>query len=148
MESVFRPIGVIHSPFHDPAATPVQPIWSQAIGVVEVYDEYAAGLSDIDEMTHVILLYVFHRSSGHSLHVVPFLDDQPRGIFATRHPRRPNPIGLSIVRLLSVKGNTMTVEGIDVLDETPLLDIKPYVPDFDIRRPGSAGWYDRRSTEE
>lgn len=138
-------IGVIHSPFTQKDQTPIQPTRSQAIGLVEVYPEFAAGLQDIEGFSHLILLYVFHHSSGYSLHVKPFLDHQERGLFATRYPARPNPIGLSIVRLRSVQENLLTVDEIDVLDGTPLLDIKPYVPDFDMRTETRTGWYETRS---
>jgi tRNA (adenine37-N6)-methyltransferase len=138
------PIGVIRTPFGEGAEIPIQPVFSQAIGQVEVHPEYAEGLRDIEGFSHIILLYALHRSSGYALQVEPFLDHQQRGVFATRHPRRPNPIGLSVVRLLARRGATLEVEGIDVLDGTPLLDIKPYVPDFDLVADARAGWYDSR----
>src|SRR5262245_57572627 len=100
MEFSIKPIGIIHSPFMDVRQTPIQSSRSQAAGRVEIYPEFAAGLADIEGFSHLILLYIFHRSSGYELSVKPFLDDQPRGLFATRYPFRPNPIGLSIVRLL------------------------------------------------
>jgi tRNA-Thr(GGU) m(6)t(6)A37 methyltransferase TsaA len=142
-----RPIGVIHSPFTEKDRTPIQPNRSQAIGSVEVYPEFAAGLQDLDGFSHLILLYLFHRADGYSLLVEPFLDQQEHGLFATRYPMRPNPIGLSIVRLKILRENFLTVEGIDVLDGTPLLDIKPYIPDFDARLDVRAGWYETRSTK-
>ncbi len=123
---------------------PIQPAFSKAVGQVEVFPEYAEGLQDLDGFSYVILIYALHRSSGFSLRVKPFLDDVARGVFATRHPRRPNPIGLSTVRLLSCRDNILEVDGIDVLDGTPLLDIKPYVPDFDLKIGARAGWYDSR----
>jgi tRNA-Thr(GGU) m(6)t(6)A37 methyltransferase TsaA len=143
-----RPIGVIHSPFTDPDRTPIQPTHSQAIGQVEVYPEFAEGLQDIEGFSHLILLYVFHRSSGYALRVKPFLDDVLRGLFATRYPRRPNPIGLSVVRLLARRDNALEIEGVDVLDGTPVLDIKPYVPDFDVRTQTRTGWYETKSVRE
>jgi len=106
--------------------------------------EYAEGLEDLEGFSHIFLLYVFHESSGYSLLVKPFLDDQLRGLFATRHPCRPNPIGLSVVRLIARQGNSLEVEGVDTLDGTPLLDIKPYVPDFDVRADTRTGWYATR----
>jgi tRNA-Thr(GGU) m(6)t(6)A37 methyltransferase TsaA len=141
MEITFRPIGVIHSPFTDKQDTPIQPTRSRAVGHVLVDAEYGEGLKDIEGFSHLILLYVFHQSDGFSLSVRPFLDDQSRGLFATRYPFRPNAIGLSVVRLLSRQANQLEIEGVDVLDGTPLLDIKPYVPDFD--QPGEVrtGWY-------
>lgn len=142
-----RPIGIIQSPFTQKEQTPIQPTRSQAIGLVEVYPEFAPGLQDLDSFSHIILLYAFHQSNGYSLRVKPFLDQQERGLFATRYPYRPNPIGLSIVRLMSIQDNYLTVEGIDVLDQTPLLDIKPYVPDFDVREHTRTGWYETRSKQ-
>jgi tRNA-Thr(GGU) m(6)t(6)A37 methyltransferase TsaA len=147
MEFTMKPIGVIHSPFTDKKQTPIQPTRSQAVGQVEVYPEFAEGLQDIEGLSHVILLYVFHCSSGYTLRVKPFLDDTLHGLFATRYPCRPNPIGLSIVRLIARRGNVLEIEGVDVLDGTPLLDIKPYVPDFDARENVRVGWYETRSKE-
>jgi tRNA-Thr(GGU) m(6)t(6)A37 methyltransferase TsaA len=145
MEFVMRPIGVIHSPFTDTKQTPIQPTRSQAIGQVIIHPEFADGLQDVEEFSHIILLYAFHQSEGYSLRVKPFLDDQLHGLFATRHPCRPNPIGLSIVRLLARRDNVLEIGGVDVLDGTPLLDIKPYVPDFDVRTNTHTGWYEVRS---
>jgi tRNA-Thr(GGU) m(6)t(6)A37 methyltransferase TsaA len=148
MEFTLQPIGIIHTPFTSPKATPIQPSHSQALGRVEVYDEFTQGLQDIDGFSHLILLYAFHRSSGYELTVTPFLDNQPRGLFATRYPHRPNPIGLSVVRLLRRNENELVVKGIDVLDGTPLIDIKPYVPDFDVRTNVQTGWYATRAYQE
>ena len=145
MEIIFHPIGIIHSSFTEKDKTPIQASRSRAIGVVEVYPEFADGLKDIEALSHIYLLYAFHDSQGYKLRVKPFLDDQEHGIFATRYPYRPNPIGISIVKLISRENNILTVEGIDTLDGTPLLDIKPYVPDFDLRTNVHAGWYETRS---
>ena len=145
MEISMHPIGIIHSPFTDKDRTPIQASRSQAIGTVEVYPEFSDGLRDIEEFSHIYLLYVFHNSSGYSLQIKPFLDDQEHGLFATRYPYRPNPLGISTVRLLFRQANVLTIEGVDVLDGTPLLDIKPYVPDFDLRTDVRAGWYETRS---
>jgi tRNA (adenine37-N6)-methyltransferase len=139
-EFVMRPIGVIRTPFTELEGMPVQPAFSQAIGRVEVFAEYAEGLQDLEGLSHVILIY--------ALRVKPFLDDVAHGLFATRYPCRPNPIGLSTVRLLSRQDNRLEVEGIDVLDGTPLLDIKPYVPDFDAVTDARAGWYDSRPVDK
>jgi len=147
MEFVMRPIGIIHSPFTDTSQTPIQSSISEAIGQVEVYSEFTEGLRDIDGFSHLHLLYVFHCSSGYALRVKPFLDDQLRGLFATRHPCRPNSIGLSVVRLLTRRENIIDIEGVDMLDGTPLLDIKPYVPDFDVRIDVKTSWYAQRSKE-
>jgi tRNA-Thr(GGU) m(6)t(6)A37 methyltransferase TsaA len=147
MEFIMRPIGVIHSPFTEKGQTPIQASRSQAIGMVEVNPEFIDGLQDLEGFSHIFLLYAFHNSTSYSLRIKPFLDNQERGLFATRYPSRPNPIGLSIVRLLSRQDNALTVEGVDVLDGTPLLDIKPYVPEFDVRSNTRTGWYETRSKE-
>jgi tRNA-Thr(GGU) m(6)t(6)A37 methyltransferase TsaA len=144
MDYQMHPIGIIHSPFTDKSQTPIQASRSQVTGFVEIYPEFAEGLQDLEGFSHIILLYVFHESTGYSLHVKPFLDDQERGLFATRYPARPNPIGFSVVRLISQIGSVLEVEGVDMLDGTPLLDIKPYVPDFDIRTNTRSGWYESR----
>jgi tRNA-Thr(GGU) m(6)t(6)A37 methyltransferase TsaA len=144
MDYQMHPIGVIHSPFTDKSQTPIQASSSQAIGFVEIYTEFAEGLQDLEGFSHIILFYVFHESTGYSLHVKPFLDDQMRGVFATRYPARPNQIGFSVVRLISPIANVLQVEGVDMLDGTPLLDIKPFVPEFDIRTDTRAGWYEHK----
>jgi tRNA-Thr(GGU) m(6)t(6)A37 methyltransferase TsaA len=148
MEFVMRPIGVIRTPFTEKGQVPVQAARSQAIGRVEVLHEFMDGLEDIEGFSHVFLLYVFHRSSGYSLRVQPFLDDRLHGLFTTRYPCRPSPIGLSVVHLIGRKDNVLEVEGVDVLDGTPLLDIKPYIPDFDVRAEVRTGWYATRSRKE
>ncbi len=147
-EFVMRPIGVIHTPFAELKGMPIQPAFSQAVGRVEVLPEYAEGLQDLEDFSHVILIYALHRSNGYTLHVKPYLDDATHGLFATRYPCRPNPIGLSTVRLLARCGAVLEVAGIDVLDGTPLLDIKPYVPDFDVKTDARAGWYDSRPADK
>ena len=141
MDILIHPIGIIHTPFSDRTGTPIQASRSQAKGFVEVSPEYAPGLQDLDGFSHIFLVYVFHKSNGFSLTVKPFLDDALHGIFATRYPERPNPIGLSVVRLITCQGNTLEIEGVDMLDGTPLLDIKPYVMDFDLRMNTRSGWY-------
>jgi len=148
MEFVLRPIGEIHTPFIDKRETPIQASRSTATGQVEVYPAYVAGLRDLDGFSHIILLYAFHRSDDYALSVTPFLDDQERGLFATRYPARPNPIGLSIVRLLAIRDQVLEIEGADMLDGTPLLDIKPYVPDFDAQTEVRTGWYATRSVQK
>jgi tRNA-Thr(GGU) m(6)t(6)A37 methyltransferase TsaA len=137
---VFRPIGIIHSPYKTKEETPYQGYRSQEVGEVEVFEEFEEGLADLDGFSHIILLYLFHKSDSYSLKVKPFLDDSLRGLFATRHPRRPNPIGLSVVKLLSRKKNILRIAQIDILDGAPLLDIKPYVPQFDQREKVNVGW--------
>lgn len=137
----FQPIGVIHTPFTQPEGMPIQPAGAAGVrGTVEVFAEYRAGLKDLDGFSHIILLYLLHRSQGFSLEVVPFLDTQVRGLFATRAPRRPNSIGLSVVQLHRVEGGVLYIQNVDMLDGTPLLDIKPYVPEFDSPTEIRTGW--------
>ena len=136
-----HPIGTIHSPYQALEEMPIQPIGAgSAQGAVVLDAAYADGLEDLEGFSHLILIYQFHRATGFELKVKPFLDDQKHGLFATRAPRRPNPIGLSVVPLLSREGNKLCVGNIDVLDGTPLLDIKPFVPDFDAPMATSVGW--------
>jgi tRNA-Thr(GGU) m(6)t(6)A37 methyltransferase TsaA len=138
----YKPIGVIHSPFKDPKGTPIQPIGAKGVsGTVDVQPEYGAGLKDLEGFSHIILIYHFHQTSEkHALQVKPFLDDTHRGIFATRAPRRPNPIGISVVRLEKIEGTRLYISNVDILDGTPLLDIKPYVPHFDREEDIRIGW--------
>jgi tRNA-Thr(GGU) m(6)t(6)A37 methyltransferase TsaA len=144
----FTPIGTIHSPFTDLEGMPIQPAGArEAIGTVLVDPAYEAGLQDLEGFSHLYLLYHFHRAALMQLKVVPFLDSREHGIFATRAPFRPNPIGLSIVELLEVRGNRLTVRGIDVLDGTPLLDIKPYIEAFDQVDESHSGWLESSPEE-
>jgi tRNA (adenine37-N6)-methyltransferase len=137
----FRPIGVIHSEHTSADATPIQPVYAAAcIGRVEILPEFADGLADIEGFSHVYLLYCLHRADPPQLRVKPYLQDVERGIFATRAPCRPNPIGLSLVRLLRREGNILHFAGADVLDGTPLLDLKPYSPRYDTVENPHGGW--------
>jgi tRNA (adenine37-N6)-methyltransferase len=139
-----KPIGLIHTPFADLTGMPIQPAGAAGVsGTVEVFSEYQAGLKDLDGFSHIVLLYVFHRSQGFRLQVVPFMDVVPRGLFATRAPMRPNPIGLSVVQLDRIEGGTIHIINVDMLDETPLLDIKPYVPEFDSQAKVRTGWLEK-----
>jgi tRNA-Thr(GGU) m(6)t(6)A37 methyltransferase TsaA len=145
-EIIYCPIGIIHSPHKDIKGMPIQPTGAKGIGgTVEVKKKYVDGLKDLGGFEYIILIYHFHYSKGYSLEVKPFLDDSLRGVFSTRAPKCPNAIGMSIVRLLRVQGNILHVEDLDILDGTPLLDIKPYVPDFDIRRTKETGWLSRKA---
>ena len=135
-----RPIGIIRSPFKAKGKTPIQPFKSDKTGRVEIYKKFAAGLQDILGFSHIILIYRFHKSKSYKLLVKPFLDSRYRGLFSTRYPARPNQIGISVVKLLRQKNNVLFVKGIDVLDRTPLLDIKPYVPKFDAAKKVRIGW--------
>lgn len=140
-EIVYKPIGIIHSPFKEPTGTPIQPTAGKNIeGTVEVFQEYADGLEDLDGFSHIILLYHFHLCGEAKLKVKPFMDDKEHGIFAIRGPARPNPIGISVTRLLKVEGNILHIRDIDILEGTPLLDIKPFVPEFDVKQEVKTGW--------
>jgi len=140
------PIGTIHSPFTIPSDVPIQPIGASGIeGTIDILPSFAEGLEDVDGFSHVFLLYHLHQVRGSSLTVRPFLDDKPHGVFATRAPTRPNPIGLSLVRLLRRVGAVLWVSDIDVVDGTPLLDIKPYVPEFDARETTRIGWLEGKT---
>lgn len=145
-EICYRPIGFIRTPFQTTGGMPIQPAGAEnIIGIVEIDPRHEAGLADLDGFSHVILIYAFHQVTGYSLSVTPFLDDTPRGLFATRAPRRPNPIGLSVVRLLEVTGCTLRVQGVDILDGTPLLDLKPFLPEFDAPTVERIGWLQPQS---
>ena len=141
----YRPIGIIRTPFLDAEGMPIQA--TAAVGVpgrIELDAEFLEGLADLDGFSHLILVYHLHRVRAARLTVTPFLDDRPHGIFATRSPARPNPIGLSTVRLIAITGSTIEVEDVDMVDGTPLLDIKPYVPAFDERHDVRVGWFAER----
>ena len=135
MEDItYKQIGIIHSPFKEPKGTPIQSAGAEGIdGTVEVFPEYAEGLRDVEGFSHVILIYHFHLSRRSSLLVKPYMDEEAHGVFAMRGPSRPNPIGISVVRLTRVEGNILHIQDTDIVDGTPLLDIKPYVPEFDVR---------------
>ena len=143
-EIKYKPIGIIHSPFKEPKGTPIQPAAAKGIeGKVEVFPEYAEGLKDVEGFSHIILVCHFHLSKKPSLKVKPFMDDQMRGVFATRAPSRPNPIGISIVRLIKIEENILHVQDVDIIDGTPLLDIKPYVCEFDPKEVNKIGWLEK-----
>ena len=142
MRIEFKSIGIIQTPFNDTKGMPIQPSGAKGRkGTVEIFSEYEDGLKDLDGFSHIILLYYFHMSKGFKLHVVPFLDSELRGIFSTRAPKRPNPIGLSIVKLIKIEGKKIYIENVDILDKTPLLDIKPYIPEFEEREEVCTGWF-------
>ena len=142
------PIGVIHTPFTDPAGMPIQPAGARdVLGTVVIDPAYEPGLMDLSGFSHIHLLYVFHRAGPIRLRVTPFLDRKEHGVFATRAPSRPNPLGLSLVELLDVRDSVLTVRGIDILDGTPLLDIKPYIEPFDRVEGSRAGWTDSSAKE-
>lgn len=137
----YTPIGIIHSPFKEVKGTPIQPAGAKGIdGSVEVFPHYEQGLKDLEGFSHIILLYHFHLAGEPRLTVTPFMDSIPRGIFATRSPQRPNAIGISVVRLIKIEKNILCIQDIDIVDGTPLLDIKPYVQDFDRSDGVRIGW--------
>ena len=147
MEITYTPIGKVHSPFHSLSGMPIQPCSeTSAPGTIEILPEYLPGLKDLDGFSHIILIYHLHQSHRKDLSVVPFLDSEPRGVFATRAPNRPNPIGLSVVKLIGVEKNILHVENLDILDGTPLLDIKPYIPEFDSPQKYRLGWLEKVRT--
>ncbi|MGQ4915463.1 MAG: tRNA (N6-threonylcarbamoyladenosine(37)-N6)-methyltransferase TrmO [Candidatus Asgardarchaeia archaeon] len=144
IEIKYKPIGIIHSPFKEPKGVPIQP--TAAIGVegtVEIFPEYVEGLDDLEGFSHIILIYHFHLAKKASLKVKPYMDNKLHGVFATRSPSRPNPIGISTVRLVKIARNILYIKDVDILDGTPLLDIKPYVPEFDIRVVDRIGWLEK-----
>lgn len=140
---IFKPIGVIHTEHTRPEATPIQPIFAKdCAGRVEVAPEFVAGLADIEAFSHIYLVYQLHKASRVTLITKPFMQDKEHGVFATRSPCRPNPIGLSVVRLVRREGGTLFIKGVDMLDGTPLLDIKPYTRRFDNIPTERNGWQD------
>ena len=152
-EIKYRQIGIIHSPFKESKGTPIQPTAAKGVdGTVEVFQDYTEGLKDLDGFSHIVLLYHFHLSKEMSLKVKPYLDDQTHGVFSTRAPARPNPIGISVVQLVKIEENILRVQDLDIIDGTPLIDIKPFIPEFDVRDVTKKGWLEtnvsRLSTSE
>jgi tRNA-Thr(GGU) m(6)t(6)A37 methyltransferase TsaA len=141
---IFKPIGVVHSPFKEPKNVPIQAAASNIPGTIEVYPQYAEGLKDLEGFSHIILIYHLNLITNCALTVKPFLDEHTHGIFATRAPARPNPIGISNVRLIRIENTTLHIQDVDIVDGTPLLDIKPYVPKFDDRTATKIGWFEQK----
>jgi tRNA (adenine37-N6)-methyltransferase len=140
-EIIYKPIGIIHSPFKNPEGTPIQTSGGENIkGTVELFPEYTRGLKDLEGFSHIILIYHFHLSKGAKLLAKPYMDDEERGIFAIRGQGRPNPVGISVTRLIRIEKNILYIKDIDIIDGTPLLDIKPYVPEFDVKDAEKTGW--------
>jgi len=140
-EISYKPIGIIHSPFRDIKGMPIQPTGAIGVaGTIEIIPDFIEGLKDIEGFSHIILIYHFHLSKGYELSVKPFIDDKLHGVFATRAPRRPNPIGISVVKLIRVEGNLLHIENVDIIDGTPLLDIKPYISEVDVHEVEKTGW--------
>ncbi len=143
-----KPIGVIHSSFKEPASMPIQSSGvSDAKGHIEIFPEFVDGIRDLNGFSHIYVLFYFHLSQSYNLTPIPFLDTVPRGLFSTRAPRRPNPIGLSIVTIEDIKDNIIQISGIDMVDKTPLLDIKPFIPNFEPKDNVRTGWM-TKSPEE
>jgi tRNA-Thr(GGU) m(6)t(6)A37 methyltransferase TsaA len=141
---VYKPIGVVRSPFKAPQDVPIQSAAAKGVvGSVEVFQEYVEGLKDVEGFSHLILVYHFHLAQEYSLLVRPFMDDELHGVFSTRAPSRPNPIGVSVVRLTEIEKNLLHIQDVDIIDGTPLLDIKPFVPAFDQRKAERIGWLEK-----
>ena len=144
MKVIYKPIGIIYTSFHSIEGMPIQPSSNTSgTGMVEIVPEFADGLKDLAGFSHIYLLYHFHKVSKTKLLVTPFLDSVPRGVFATRAPSRPNPIGLSLVKLGRIENNMIYVTGVDILNKTPILDIKPYVPEFEPSENVQIGWLEQ-----
>ncbi len=142
----FRPIGYFRTPFSSPVGMPIQPAGARGVrGQIDILEEFSEGLKDLDGFSHVFVVYHLHEVGGYKLLTTPFLDVVPHGIFATRSPARPNPIGLSVLKVISVDAGTIGLEDVDVLNGTPVLDIKPYVAEFDACNADRFGWFEGNS---
>jgi tRNA-Thr(GGU) m(6)t(6)A37 methyltransferase TsaA len=142
----YTPIGNVRSPFAEIAGMPLQAVSALDVEArIEIHPEYAAGLRDLDGFSHLHVLWHLHRASSGELELIPFLDVEVRGVFATRAPGRPNRIGLSVARLVGIEGATLHVSRIDLLDGTPVLDLKPYVPEFDAVQAERIGWFEGKA---
>lgn len=140
-EIIYKPIGIIHTAFTEAKGTPIQAsVAKDTAGEIEIFEEYIEGLTDLEEYSHIILLYHFHLTAKTGLLVKPFMDNQTHGVFSTRAPSRPNPIGISTVRLIDILGNKLQIKDVDIIDGTYLLDIKPFIPEFDLRDVKKTGW--------
>jgi len=143
-EITIKPIGIMHTPHKDIKDMPIQPLAAPGVkGYIELLPEYEAGLKDIEGFSHITLFYHFHKIQGYELEVVPFMDNEKRGIFACKAPKRPNAIGISTVKLIKVEGNIIHIEEVDMLDGTPLIDIKPFYPRYDNRENVKIGWLEK-----
>ena len=145
----FKQIGIISTPYKAKSGVPIQGVFDRGSrGYAEIYDEYTQGLKDIEGFSHLILIYVFNQSEGYDLLCRPYMEDVTHGVFSVRAPKRPNPIGFSVVRLEKREGNILSLSEVDMLDQTPLLDIKPFVPNFDHRENAKVGWMERSFIDE
>lgn len=141
----FKPIGVVHSPYESLSEAPIQPRFSDAEAKIEIFPKYADGLKDIEGFSHIWVIFHLHAVEGYELHVKPYLDDTPRGVFACRAPRRPNSIGISLVKLVEREDNILKIKGLDMIDGTPVIDIKPYVEVFDEAEDIRMGWLEDKT---
>ena len=140
----FKKIGIIHTPYKERAGMPIQPPGAEGVkGTIELFAEFEEGLKDIEGFSHIIVIFCFHKSEGYKLQTAPFMENDIHGLFAVRAPRRPNPIGISVVKLQKREGNILYIDNPDMLDGTPLLDIKPYIPDFDAYPDARSGWQEK-----
>jgi tRNA-Thr(GGU) m(6)t(6)A37 methyltransferase TsaA len=140
-EYVFKPIGILRTPYESKSGVPIQGVFDpDSEGTAEIFEAYEDGLKDVEGFSHIILIYVFHRSEGYNLVCRPYMEEGLHGVFAMRAPRRPNPIGFSVVRLLKREGRILRLAEVDMLDGSPLLDIKPFSPTFDHREGARVGW--------
>jgi tRNA (adenine37-N6)-methyltransferase len=143
---IINPIGIIHTPFTDIKDMPIQPFVAEGVkAYIELFPEFVEGLTDLSGFSHISLIYQFHKIKGYNLMVKPFMDNVEHGIFATRSPKRPNAIGLSTVKLLSIEGNIIHIEMVDMLNGTPLIDIKPFYSKFDNRLNTQSGWLENQN---
>jgi tRNA-Thr(GGU) m(6)t(6)A37 methyltransferase TsaA len=144
----YKQIGTIYSPFENKEGMPIQAISANGIkGKIEINKDLEEGLYGLDGFSHILLIYSFHKSEGFDLKTKPFLSNKFFGVFATRAPKRPNAIGISVVKMLRINNNIIEIENVDVLNGTPLLDIKPYVPEFDIHKAEKIGWLENKVSE-
>jgi tRNA-Thr(GGU) m(6)t(6)A37 methyltransferase TsaA len=142
----YFPIGIVHSPFQFPEGTPIQANAAKDIQArIEIFPEYHNGIIDLDGFSHIIVLFHMHLAKCKSLFITPFLDSEPHGVFATRSPGRPNPIGFSVVELEKIENDILFVKGIDILDGSLVLDIKPYIPQFDVFETTKKGWVEKNA---
>jgi len=141
---ILNPIGIIRTPHTDIKNMPIQPIAAEGIkGYIKLKPDYVAGLKDLIGFSHITLIYHFHKINGYELEVIPFMDTISHGIFATKSPKRPNAIGTSTVKLIGIEGDTIHIEQVDMLDGTPLIDIKPFYPRYDNRENVKIGWLEK-----
>ena len=146
MKIELTPIGIIHTPFKTVEKMPIQPSAALEVpGTIEIFPEYSEGLADLEGFSHIYVLFYLHRVRAHKLKVIPFLDTVERGIFSTRSPARPNPMGLSVAKVISVEKNMIEIRGVDMLDSSPVIDIKPFVPEFEERSDVRTGWFEGKA---